>query len=456
MKRFAPLLLSIFCLAAPVDLSSKGTLGARVEAILRTEIPVQGPGAAVLILRDGKVLYRGAVGRKDLRTAHSLRADTRFCIGSITKTFTAATVLSLVADHRIALNDPLSKFFPTFPRGGEITIAQLLDHTSGISDAWEANPADSLPPAKLMTILHTVPLDFPPGTQWRYSNSGYLVLGAVLAQVTGKPWDEVIRAQILQPLQLRETGCPEGEHPGAPGAAVGYSMDTQGRVAPAPLINLRGYGMAGGLISTVDDVGTFLQALLKGRLIPKPLMKMMLEERSTQSGQPIAYGFGVMAGKVRGVPVQEHNGGIEGFASHWVYFPEQKVAVVVLANTDGGEINPRSLARRLGALAIGRPYSSIVPVRASASQLDELVGAYQIDGNTFRYIFMREGRLYTRRAEGPDRRLLLVRGDALVIRGDGIDRFRLVRDANGRVMALDFCPEGSKAIRRELRVDRIQ
>jgi CubicO group peptidase (beta-lactamase class C family) len=424
--------------------------------LLRTEIPAQGPGAAVLILHEGKVLYRGAVGRKNLHTAQPLHTGTRFCIGSITKTFTAAAMLSLVADHRLALQDTLAKFFPTFPHGGEITLAQLLDHTSGISDAWEANPAEPLPPAKLMTILQTLPLDFPPGTQWRYSNSGYLVLGAVLEQVTGKPWDEAIRAQILQPLQLRETGCSEGEQPGAPGAAVGYSQDAEGRVVPAPLINLRGYGTAGGLISTVDDVGTFLQALLKGRLIPKPLVKMMLEERSTQSGQPVGYGLGVMVGKVRGAPVQEHNGSIEGYASHWIYFPEQKIAVIVLANTDGGEINPRSLARRLGALAIGRPYAPIVPARATASRLDELVGAYQIDGNTVRHISLREGRLYTRRAEGPDRPLLLVRGDALVIRGDGIDWFRLVRDEKGRVIALDFCPEGSKAIRREPRVDRVR
>lgn len=421
------------------------------QALLQREVNEVDPGAVVLVAQGDHVVFREARGRSDVELAASLEPQNVFRIGSITKTFTAATILKLVAVDRLSLDDRLSKFLPEYPNGKNISIARLLDHTAGVSDAWDANPADEISTAGLVKLIGRQPPEFPPGADWSYSNSGYMLLGAVIENVTGKPWHAATRSLILTPLGMARTGY-YGDSEIVQGRVEGYSVDDTGAVVRAPYVSMTGPGAAGALLSTVDDLFGFMRALATGRVLPSGLYKAMTTEKRTSSGRAVNYGYGVMLGTVRGERVIEHNGGIDGFASQMTYFPKQDVTVVVLANTDSGVPNPRSLAHRLGALAIGHPYRSFRNTTPDAKALASLIGSYRIGPSSTRTLSVRNGNLFVRRDEGPERPFATAEGDILYFPGDGTDYFRVIRDAQENVVALDLHVDGMETARRELRI----
>ena len=422
-----------------------------VQALLQSEVSTADPGATVLVAKGDHVIFRGARGSADIELATPLESRYVFRIGSITKTFTAATILKLVAAHRLSLDDRLSKFLPAYPNGKNISIAQLLDHTAGISDAWDANPADATTTSRLVEIIERHAPDFPPGADWRYSNSGYMLLGAVIEKVTGTPWHAAIQDLILAPLGMVHTGY-YGDSEVVQGRIEGYSVDDSGAVIRAPYASMTGPGAAGALSSTADDLFGFMRALATGRVVPAGLYKQMSTAQKTSSGRPVGYGYGLMLGTVRGEPVIEHNGGIEGFSSQLTYFPEQDVTVVVLANTDSGIPNPRSLAHRLGALTIGHPYPVFHASTADPAILSSLAGSYRIDASSIRSLSVQGGKLLVRRGDGPERQLVTAEDDILYFPGDETDYFRVIRDAPGNPIALDFHSDGMDPPLRELRV----
>ena len=445
----SPILLSTAMASAQDPLEISVTTAA--QTLVQSEVSAAGPGVTVLVAKGDHVLYRGARGNADIELATRMESPYVFRIGSITKTFTAATILKLVADDRLSLDDRLSKFLPAYPNGKNISIAQLLDHTAGISDAWEANPANSTTTAGLIELIEHHPPDFPPGADWRYSNSGYMLLGAVIERVTGETWDAAIRDLILAPLGMVHSGY-FGDSEIAQGRVEGYSVDDAGAIVRAPYASMTGPEAAGALSSSVDDLFGFMRALATGRIIPVGLYKQMSTAQKTSSGRPVGYGYGLMLGTVRGEPVIEHNGGIEGFSSQLTYFPKQDVTVVVLANTDSGMPNPRSLAHRLGALAIGRAYPFFRASTVDTEILLRLAGSYRIDASSNRSLSVRGGKLLVRRGDGPERQLVTAEGDILYFPSDPTDYFRVVRGAKGDPIALDFYADGVAPPLREPRV----
>ncbi len=447
----AGLALALLSLQAAADPQDDTALAKKADAILAQSIAAEVPGASVLIARDDQVIYRQARGRASIELDVALSPQQVFRIGSISKTFTAAAVLKLSAAGKLSLNDPLSKFLPDYPDGRHITLAELLSHTSGVSDAWEADPAKPQDTASLVKLIAAHAPDFPPGAAWAYSNSGYMLLGAVLEKVTGQPWHEVIREQLTQPLGLTHTAY----HPDqavVSGRVSGYSQDEHGHVVLAPFVSISGPSAAGALTSTVDDLFHWMRALATGRALPPALYRDMSSAKATAQGDRVPYGYGLMLGTVRGEPVLEHNGGIEGFASQLTYFPRHHITVVVLANTDAGSPNPRSLAHRLGALAMGRPYAELQPVTGSAQDLQALSGSYRIGPTAMRTISVENGRLTMQREGGPKRALAAAKDDVLFFPGDGTDYIKIIRDAHGAVSALDFYADGMPPARREVRV----
>jgi CubicO group peptidase (beta-lactamase class C family) len=423
----------------------------RFHSILRHEIDATAPGAAVLVAKGDQVIFRVARGSADIELATPLQPQQVFRIGSITKTLTAATILKLAATGELSPDAPLSRYLPEYPNGENIPIARLLDHTAGVSDAWDANPAEVLTTAELLRRIERQPADFPPGADWRYSNSGYILLGAIIEKVTGKAWCVAVRDLLLAPLAMTRSGCYL-DNELVPGRVEGYSADTSGAIVRAPFVSMTGPGAAGALSSTVDDLFRFTRALVTGRVLPADLYARMTTAKTTASGRAVDYGYGVMLGTVRGEPVVEHNGGIDGFASQLTYFPKQQVTVVVLANTDAGRPNPRSLAHRLGALAIGHPYPNFRDAALDASTVAGLVGSYRSGPSSMRTLSVRHGRLFVRRDKGPERALTSAEGDVLYFPGDATDYFRVIRDARSDIEALEFHPDGMEPGRREPRI----
>lgn len=442
-------LLGLMCAAAQ-PLAAMEDFAARAQSMLAGDVAVDAPGAAVLVARGDRVIYRGAVGRASLELGVPLTADQRFHIGSITKTLTAATVLKLAAAGKLSLDDPLSRYLPDFPHGERIALSQLLDHTSGVSDDWPADPAQRLDTQALVKRIAAKAPDFPPGTAWRYSNSGYMLLGAVIERVTGESWDRAMRELVLAPAGMEHT-LDGGDDLVVPEQVEGYSVDAEGHAVRAPFASMTGPAAAGALTSTVDDLYKFLRAL-HGGLLPPALHQAMTTPKAAADGQPVPYGYGIAIGTVRGRPVLEHNGGISGFATQFTYFPEQDVSVVVLANTDGGLPNPRALAHRLGALAIGDPYRTWQPRALTEREAQSLAGSYRIADHSAHVLHAHGTRLTISRDDGPERALTASQGDVLYYTGDGTDYIHVARDAKGQPVALEFHADGMPAARNEPRL----
>ncbi|MGN6479167.1 serine hydrolase domain-containing protein [Luteibacter sp.] len=410
-----------------------------------------GPGASVAVVRDNQVVYLAARGEANVESHVRMKPENKFRIGSITKTVTAATVLSLVRQGKLSLTDPLSKFLPNFPGGAGITIAQLLSHTAGISDAWDVDPTRVLDTKTLVTLIAKQPLDFKPSSEWRYSNSGYILLGAVIEKVTGYPWAEGIVGALLAPFGMRHTDYFE-DGVDVHDAAQGYSADASGKVTRPPFVSITGPMTAGALTSTAQDIAQFAADLNNPALFPPDLLKAMTTPAKLSDGIDAPYGYGLFLMTVRGEPAFGHNGGIEGFSSQVVYVPKAHVSVAVLVNSDSGSPSARAIALQITAAAMGKPYRTFVDQKLDDKARRAIVGNYRIDGHSVHAITQEHGELYVQRAPGPKRHLVAAKGDLLYYAGEGTDYFHVVKGRDGKVTAVEFYTDGMTPPRTEKRL----
>jgi D-alanyl-D-alanine carboxypeptidase len=427
---------------------------ARAADQMLAAIDPAGPGAVVAITTDGKTIYAGARGLASVELGVPLTVDSVFRIGSITKSFTAAAILALADQHRVVLDAPIAQWLPDFPRAKDITIQQLLSHTAGVSDGWEAPLTEDIDTAKRLALIGSKPLDFQPGTDWHYSNSGYMLLGAVLEKVTGRAWYDAVTDLVIKPADLRSTGF-YGDEAIITRRAEGYSRDAAGATTRPTFYSITGPGAAGALVSTASDVAQFIRVLARGVLLRKETVAHMFTP-TTLGEATVPYGWGVMTGTLRGQSITEHNGMIDGYAAHYVYVPARDIAVVVLENDDAPTLQARSLAHRMAALALGKPYSTLADQPWSSQRLSALVGTYAF-GNagsdvSLHELTVEQGRLYISRDAGTKRLLRTAADDTLYYDGDGIDVFKVITDSHGNVTALDFHAEGEQPARRETRI----
>ena len=230
----------------------------------------EGPGIAVLVAKDGNVLYRKGFGYADIKNKIPVTPDTKFRIGSVTKQFTAAAILKLQENNLLSVNDKLSKFIPDFPRGDEVTIHQLLTHTSGIhsytgKDDFIDKVTKTISPDSLVNLIKKDPYDFNPGEKWQYNNSGYFLLGYIISKVSGKPYAQYLKETFFDPLHMENTGIHyagiklENE-------AKGYSRNNN-KYEEALNWDMSWAGGAGAIYSTVDDLLKWNQALYGGKVL---------------------------------------------------------------------------------------------------------------------------------------------------------------------------------------------
>ena len=363
-------------------------IAAEVSALLAARINPAGPGVAVLVARGDTLLFRGARGMASIELGVPLSTDHVFRIGSITKQFSAAALLQQVDAGKAGLNDALARFRPDFPGGQTITLAQLLNHTSGVK-SYTGVPGyitgaarRDVGTAELVAGFQNLPVDFSPGTAWAYNNSGYVLAGAVIEALTQQPWPRAVET-MLRPLNLAHTRAGD-DSAVVPGMADGYRQDAEARTTRALSISMTQPHAAGALLSTVDDLWRWNRALHGGELLKPDSYRRM----TTPEGAPATaagYGYGLMTTRLRGQPVLEHGGGIPGFLSMLMWLPGQQLTVVVLRNADGPGLMPATLAREIAAIALGQPYregESVLdaPERArlalTPAQQQALVGSY--------------------------------------------------------------------------------
>jgi CubicO group peptidase (beta-lactamase class C family) len=407
-----------------------------------------GPGATILIGQGDEVLFHSARGRAEIELDVPLSKDDVFRIGSNTKQFTAAAILKLVDQGRIAVTDPLSRFLPGYPNGEHITIEELLRHTSGIKDylTIDGYAAGALrqdvSTEQLINVFKNLPADFPPGSDWEYSNSGYILLGAVIESVTKKPWHVVLHDLLLAPLTLHRTTYDDGGTLISRRAA-GYSVDAAGRTINAPYISMTQAAAAGGLISSADDLFHWMRALHTGRVLRQDSYHYMTTVVQPPSGRSIDYACGISTLRVRGEPAFEHVGRDPGYMSETLYVPKPAISVVVLANTDSPRADISVIAAKLAAVAMGNPYPERHPVSLTPAQMDALAGIYDRGKSGHRTIAVRDGHLYTKRDGGSDH-ILLADSQGELYFDEVLDYFAVVRDRRGDVVALDEFVNGEQ------------
>jgi CubicO group peptidase (beta-lactamase class C family) len=445
------LCFGIALLAMPVVAQAQtASFAVQADQIVNRFTTPAGPSASVAVYRDGKLIYQRARGESSIELHVPAKAESIYRIGSITKTVTAATVLTLVHDGKLALADPLSKFLPDYPGASSITIAQLLSHTAGVSDEWNADPTQPLDTKTLVSLIAKQPLDFKPGSEWRYSNSGYMLLGAVIEKVSGKPWFEAEHDLVLAPFGMTHTAY-YADDAVVEGAVRGYSADASGKVTQPAFVSISGPMAAGALASTADDIAKLAEGLGNARVFPADLLKAMTTPATLTDGSTAPYGYGLMLSTVRGEPAYGHNGGIEGFSSQFFVIPKAHVAVAVLVNSGVGTPSARAIALQLAAATLGKPYRTFVDEKLSDTAMRALVGTYRIQGDSVHTITLDGGQLYIQRAPGPKRRLATAKGDVLYYVGEATDYIHVGKDKAGKVSALEFYSDGMAPARVEPR-----
>jgi D-alanyl-D-alanine carboxypeptidase len=297
-----------------------------LERLLDQIVAAGAPGAAARV-RDGQHVTQAASGVADLRSGRPMRSGLTYRVGSLTKPFVATVVLQLVAEGRLSLSDTVQRWLPgILPYGDQVTIRQLLSHTSGVPD-YTLEPLVRLytfphgrfrawRPRELVALIADQPPDFPPGTAWSYSNTGYILAGLIVQAATGHKLGQELARRIFRPLGLRDTYFPVNR-PTIPGRnARGYSIDPFAQ-QPGPLRDFTVYNpslawAAGALVSTLADLQRFFRALLGGRLLPPRLLAEMTTPVDT--GVPgFGYGLGVAVIQTPAGRVIGHDGAIPGF-----------------------------------------------------------------------------------------------------------------------------------------------
>jgi CubicO group peptidase (beta-lactamase class C family) len=324
-----------------------------MDALLGELVASDRFSGAVMLVRNGQVVYQAVHGEanKDFSAPNTI--DTKFNLGSMNKMFTAVAVAQLVERGVLSYDDPLSKFLPDFPdaeSAKKIQIKHLLSHTAGLGSYFnqrfmESSRASFRSVSELMTLAEGETLQFEPGTQWSYSNTGFLVLGRVIEVVTGQDYHDFIRENVTGPAGMSSTDAYELDHVNA-NLAVGYDLQDGPDGQPEWRNNIFQHvikgGPAGGGYSTVGDLVRFAQALRDGTLVSPATLHLLTTAKPEIASTQYGYGFGVSEDGSVG-----HSGGFTGINSGLVFWPEGEWTIAVMSNYSGGAQPVVARARRL-------------------------------------------------------------------------------------------------------------
>lgn len=329
---------------APLPAAVPDARVARIDSLVRAFHAAGRFSGAVLVGEGGRVLYEGGAGEADREWHLPNGPAVRYRIASTTKQFTAALVLRLWEEGRLELDAPVAAYLPEYPRpqGDRVTLHHLLTHSSGIPNYvglpgfYDTIGRREHTPAQLVALTSSLPLEFEPGTRWKYSNSGYVLLGLVVERVTGKPYEEALREQVLAPLGLDDTGFDRAGTV-LERRAAGYLPDGRGGYANAPFLDPSTVYSAGMLYSTVRDLFRWDRALREGRVFRRPATAARMFTGHVETGVPLGrYGYGVFVGEGtfagRRVGVVQHGGTIPGFTAGFRRMDDGRT-LVALDNT---------------------------------------------------------------------------------------------------------------------------
>lgn len=415
------------------------------QLLQQQKIDQQGPGVTVLVARGDEVLFKQAYGQANIELSVPLSPEHKFRIGSVTKQFAAAALLKLIDEGKASLTDPLTKYLPDYPNGEAITLLQLLNHTSGvksytgIAGYMHNKIRHELSTAELINEFKDQPVDFSPGADFAYNNSGYVLLGAVIETISGKSWHQYINDALLQPNNLTNIVYP-AEQTVIPGMASGYSLRSGPDVTQAALLSMTQPHAAGALVADADALWQWNRLLHGGKLLKAATYQQMITPTGAAAENDGNYGFGISSGKLRGMQELQHGGGINGFVSLLVYLPQPDLTVVMLRNSDGRGPDLSYLSRKIAAYASGNPYPEYTPVALTEAQLRSVSGVYN-KGEDSRTLEVRDGKLFSTRAGGRPFELIPQGNDSFGF-SDSVTRLVIKRNASNNPDSLIMYYDG--------------
>lgn len=325
-----------------------------IDAMLSKVFKPGEPGAAVIVVQDERVIFRRGYGTANLEQDVPIRPEMVFRIGSITKQFTAVAILMLAEENKLALDDCITQYLPNYPVPGDtITIEQLLTHTSGIPnhtdmpDFWSTSRNDATVD-ELIESFKNEPLEFTPGDQWKYSNSGYVLLGAILEKVSGQTYADVIEAWIFEPLGMANSSYG-GHREIIPGRVAGYHH-TENSSENAEYFSMSLSYAAGGLLSSVDDLAKWDSALYGEQLISQENLQRAFSPFRLNDGALCHYGYGWEINDFKNRKTLRHSGAIPGFTTYAMSIPDERLFIAILANSESIGRRPTDLSFRIADL----------------------------------------------------------------------------------------------------------
>ena len=372
---FGILVLLFVGLLSSAVLPDQDQLASAFDAIFSPLAIPSSPGIAVLVRKDGHTIFERGYGARELRSFAKIDPRTNFRLASCSKQFTATSIMLLVHDAKMRYEDTLTDVFPDFPAYGRaITIRNLLNHTSGLPDYEDLmaaaekrkgasmwTPTHQIQDAEVLNLLkHETAGKFAPGSQWRYSISGYVVLGLIVAKISGKSFREFLRGRIFTPLKMSQTVAYQEGQNAVANRAYGHSKDTNAwkETDQSPTSATLGDG---GIYSSLTDLAKWDEALAQHTLLSEKEMQPALtpvQLSGTQpkwpvnsdrpEGTPVSYGFGWFLDPYRNHARMWHYGDTVGFNTYIQRFPADRLTIVILCNRT--DLDPESLAAKVADL----------------------------------------------------------------------------------------------------------
>ena len=346
--------LSVWPVCAQAGAEDAADFGARVDAAAREVLAATGaPSASIAIVKDGKVVYRQAYGEARLEPKIPARPEMRYSVGSISKQFTATAILMLAEEGKLSLDDPVSRFVPGLTRASDVKIRQLLSHTSGYQDFW---PQDYVPPFMKQSVTAgdildrwaKKPLDFEPGTQYQYSNTGYVLAGVIVEKASGEKVVPFLMKRIFTPLRMESIVNVDQDRL-TESDPTGYMHYALGPSRPAPQLGKGWLFAAGELAMTAEDLAKWNVGMLQQRLLKPQSYREMQTDVLLKNGLATGYGLGVDVKLVAGHRAIAHGGEVSGFTAQNVVFPDDGAAISVLVNADATDASG-AIAERIAPL----------------------------------------------------------------------------------------------------------
>lgn len=415
---FLSLILLIFIWSCTPSNHPKGDFESKVDEYMEARLRLNSFTGSVLIAQNRSLFIKKGYGSADYELNVPNTSSTKFRIGSLTKQFTAMAVMQLQEREKLHVENTLEQYLPDYPRGDEITIHHLLTHTSGIPNftsfpqylEWMRLP---LTLEEIIAEFKNKPLEFNPGEQYSYSNSGYILLGYIIEKASGLSYADFVQQNIFDPLGMKNSGY-DFNQPIIENRASGYTKD-KGELINARYIDMHVPHAAGALYSTVEDLYIWHQSLSRDKLV---VMKT-LEKIFTPFKNGYAYGWAV--DDIFGRKRVHHSGRINGFSAYIARFPEDNACIIFLGNMEGIPI--MKIAEDLAAILFRQPYE--IPKKRKPADVDpdtysRLAGTYRVDENMTFTVTREDNRLFLKPAGENSMELVPESEDTYFVQGDDI------------------------------------